>query len=165
MAISSGQRDARGHDRQQPQHRAAVGQQQEQDDHGQCGGQQRGVDTLEYLPLVGGVGRRVGHVSGEAWALSWVLLWVLSWVFSWVLLRGGLDTVDEAAQVGVVAEVRADDGLDRLVVPGHRGVLTRPFTCGSAANLRASALALVRSAVVIPLDRTYTTTAGFKFLA
>src|SRR5215469_2578502 len=44
------------------------------------------------------------------------------------------------------------------------GPVTRPCTVGSAAKARASAAALCRSAAVSPEDRTYTTTAGLRFL-
>src|SRR5215471_3514241 len=43
------------------------------------------------------------------------------------------------------------------------GPVTRPCTAGRAANVWASALALLRSAAVSPEGRTYTTTAGLRF--
>src|SRR5215469_12297031 len=44
------------------------------------------------------------------------------------------------------------------------GPVTRPCTADSAAKLCASAAALRRSAGVSPDERTYTTTAGLRFL-
>jgi hypothetical protein len=104
------ERDAGGQDRQQPQDRAPVSQQEQRDDHRQGREQQRGIDALEDLQLV----RRAGGRSGDVDRYPWIACG-----------RGCLQAVDEFLDVGGVAEVRADNGLDRPVV-GRRDRACHP---------------------------------------
>ena len=87
--LGDGERDAGREDRENPQHRAAVGQQQQNDDHGQRGVQQRAVDALEDLDLVRGTGGRAGDVRAQPRVAAG---------------GGRLQAGDEAADVRVVAE-------------------------------------------------------------
>ena len=94
--------DGRDH-RQQPQHRAPVGDQQDHDDDRQGRVQQRAVDALEHLAVVGRVPERAGDVGGQA-----------------VRVRCG----DRADGVGglrrvvpaFLAQIDLKDGLDGLAV-------------------------------------------------
>jgi hypothetical protein len=63
--LGDGERDTRRDDRQDPQHRAAVGEQQDDHDHRDRAEQQRAVDALERLGRVGGETRRAGDVRVE----------------------------------------------------------------------------------------------------
>jgi hypothetical protein len=102
--LGGGERHAGRDDRQDPQHRAAVGQQQQDDDHGQRGVQQRTVDALEDLDCTGGAGGRAGDMRAQPWIAA---------------RSGRLQAGNKAADVGVVAEVSPDDRLDGLVVAGR----------------------------------------------
>ncbi len=97
------QRHPRGDHRQQPQHRASVGDQQDHDDDRQGRVQKRAVDALEYLAVVGRVPQRAGDVGGQA-----------------VRVRRG-DRPDGAGGLGravpaLLAQVDGKDGLDGLAV-------------------------------------------------
>ena len=63
QCLRGGQRDTGGDDRQQPQDRASIGQQQDDDDHGECREQQRAVEALERVRGVGGEAGRTGDVQ------------------------------------------------------------------------------------------------------
>jgi len=134
--------------RQQPQHRAPVGQQQEPDDHAQGGVQQGGVDTLEYLELVGRAG------GGPP-------MYTLS---PGSPCGGGLQVGDEAAQVAVVAEVRANDGLERLVIAGDHRRGDPPGHRGQRREVARVSVGLRMSASVTPPGRTLDHQGGVEVL-
>src|SRR6185437_13351074 len=98
--LGDGERDAGRDDREDPQHRAAVGQQQQDDDYGQRGVQQRAVDAFEDLDLVRGAGGRAGDVRAQPRVAAG---------------GGRLQAGAEAADAGVVAEIAPDDRIHGLV--------------------------------------------------
>jgi hypothetical protein len=64
--LGTGQRDPGGYHRQEPQHRAPVGDQEQHNHYGKCREQQRAVDPAERLSGVSGASQRSGDMNGEA---------------------------------------------------------------------------------------------------
>ena len=135
------QRDAGAEDRQDPQDRAAVGEQQDQDHHAERRAQQRGVDAGERLGGVGRLAAGTRDVHVEPVAL-------------------GRDLAQLVGDVGhrvpaVGAEVEVDQGLHGLAVLGrHRARATSPSTPSSCANSSACSAAAAMSASVSPPSRS-----------
>ena len=130
--------------RQQPQHRAPVGDQQDHDDDRQRRVQQRAVDALEHLVAVGRVPERAGDVRGQA-----------------VRVRAG-DRADGSRRPSprrsspcvprltwrmVWRALPSADGIGPITWPAHDAVESR-------RSFRASAAALARSAAVRPEARS-----------
>jgi len=91
--------------REQPQHRAPVGQQQQHDHHGQRRIQQRAVDPRERIAGIGSVAQWARDVYGEP-----VTIPVRD--RAQLIRRGGRPIP------AVLARIDRNDGLDRLPVPG-----------------------------------------------
>ena len=102
--LGDDQRHRGGDHRQQPQHRAPVGDQQDHDDDGHGRVQQRSGDALEHVVAVGRVPERAGDVRDQA-----------------VRVRAGdrVDGIDGLVRVGKAlrAQVDLEDGLQG---PGRR---------------------------------------------
>ena len=106
QCLRADQGDARGDDREEPQHRAAVGDEQQHDHHRQGGDEQDAVDALERVGRVSGAAQRAGDVDRQPG-------------------RPGPGDVPQAGRGGrrLVparrAEVDRDQGLDGFPVLGH----------------------------------------------
>ena len=103
QGLRHGERDARRDDRQEPEDRAAVRDEQDDDDDGDGRVEQGAVDALERRGRVRGAAGRSGHVDVQPVG---------------AVLRGGAQVVDRVGREvpAVRAEVERDDDLDGLAV-------------------------------------------------
>ena len=122
--LRDGERDARGDDRQDPQDRAAVGDEQDDDDDRDGRVQQGAVDALERRGRVGGAAGRARDVDVQPVG---------------AVLGGGAQVVDRVGgEVPAVrAEVERDDDLRGLRrPPTGSGRSTSPSRVSERAELR-----------------------------